>query len=96
MTDFTSIKNKASKQFPKNPRYIEFGKRFKKVLKDHHITQKRLCQITGLSITMVGKWVGGIAIMKVHTFATIVDALGLTAMEIAYLLEAFWEDADDG
>lgn len=95
MTDFTSIKNKASKQFQKNPQYIEFGKRLKKVLKDHNITQKRLCQITGLSITMVGKWVGGLAIMKVHTFATIVDALGLTAMEIAYLLEVFWED-DNG
>lgn len=95
MKDFEVIRNKASKQCRKNPQYIEFGKRLKTVLKDHHVTQKRLCQITGLSITMVGKWVGGLAIMKVHTFATIVDALGLTAMEIAYLLEAFWED-DDG
>lgn len=95
MKDFPIIRNKAAKQFGMNPQYIDFGERLKKVLKDHRLSQKSLCQITGLSKTMVYKWTNGIAIMKVHTFAIIVDALGLTAMEIAYLLEAFWED-DDG
>lgn len=86
------IMNKASKQFEFPPQDIEFGRRLKKICKDHHITQTDLCNITGLSKTMIYRWTNGGAVMKVHSFGIIVDALGLTAREVAYLLEAFWEE----
>ena len=94
MKEFKIIRNKAAKRNEIIPEGREFGKRLKEILKDRHMTQKRLCEITHFSDTMMCRWINGYAIMRLNTFAVLTDALGLTAMEIAYLLEAFWEDED--
>lgn len=72
----------------------EFGDRFKYLLEKHNITQSGLCKISGISQSSMYYWANGIKNMRIKNFALIVDALGLTAREIAYLLEAFWEEED--
>lgn len=44
---------------------------------------------------MMYKWTNGQAIMRVHTFAILVDALDLTINDISYLFEPFWEDDEE-
>ena len=90
------VRNISAKKWGFPPQDLEFGRRLKKVLKNRHVTQAQLCQLTGFSKTMMYKWTNGQAIMRVHTFAILVDALGLTIGDISYLFEPFWEDADDG
>lgn len=89
------VRNVSAKKWGFPPQDLEFGKRLKKILKNRHITQAKLCELTGFSRTMMYKWTNGQAIMRVHTFAILVDALNLTISDISYLFEPFWEDDEE-
>lgn len=95
MISSLKIKNKAAQ------RYItfsdkEFGKRLMELIQNHGMDQSSLCNAIGISRTTMHYWVTGFRNMRVKNFALIVDALGLTTMETAYLLEAFWMEDEDG
>lgn len=73
----------------------EFGRRFEKLLDKRGISTSKLSRMIGYSQPAIHHWKSGLCEMRISVFASVVDALQLSASEIAYLLEVFWE-GDDG
>lgn len=80
---------------PKDPRNVEFGHRLSEICKQRNVHIRELCATITWSKASLYKWTSGRKEMRVGTFAKIVDRLSLTPLEVAHLLEAYWED-DDG
>ena len=76
----------------KPPNKSEFGIRLEKLMRKRNISQTDLAMMIGYSKPALHHWLYGLCEMRISTFAQIVDALQLSATEIAYLLEVFWED----
>lgn len=77
------------------PNKTEFGIRLEKLMMKRKVSQSDLARIIGYSKPAMHHWLYGVCEMRLSVFAKIVDALQLSATEIASLLEVFWED-DDG
>ena len=77
------------------PNKPEFGIRLEKMMRKRDISQTDLATMIGYSKPALHHWLYGLCEMRISTFALIVDALQLSATEIASLLEVFWED-DNG
>ena len=80
---------------PTQKKMTKFGIQMEKVLQKRNISQTDLSRMLGYSKPAIHHWLYGLCEMRISTFAEIVDALQLSATEIANLLEVFWED-DDG
>ena len=70
----------------------EFGMRLEKLIRKRNISQTELSVMMGYSKPAIHHWLYGVCEMRVSTFAQVVDALQLSATEIAYLLEVYWNE----
>ena len=78
---------------PKNK--TEFGIRLQKLIRKRNFKMREFSRLIGYSEPAVHHWMYGLCEMRISTFANVVDVLQLSATEIAYLLEPFWEDKDE-
>ena len=79
----------------KNSQDQEFGKRLREVIKNRHMTLKDFCGSISLSRNAFYNYTSGRRQMRLNLFAKVTDALAMTPMEVAYLLEAYWEEEDE-
>ena len=70
----------------------DFGMRLEKLIRKRNISQTELSVMIGYSKPAIHHWLYGVCEMRVSTFAQVVDALQLSATEIAYLLEVYWNE----
>lgn len=73
----------------------EFGSRLEKLIRKRNISNRDFSRKIGYSEPAIHHWIYGLCEMRISTFANVVDVLQLSATEIAYLLEPFWEDEDE-
>ena len=78
---------------PKNK--TEFGSRLEKLIRKRNISNRDFSRKIGYSEPAIHHWIYGLCEMRISTFANVVDVLQLSASEIAYLLEPFWENEDE-
>lgn len=79
----------------KRPEDVEFGKRLKTLIKKKGLTQANANIVLGWSRTLIYYYTRGRKQIRIGRFAELVDKLSLTQREVAYLLEAYWEDEND-
>ena len=73
----------------------EFGIRLEKLIRKRNIRNREFARQIGYSEPAIHHWIYGLCEMRISTFANVVDVLQLSASEIAYLLEPFWENEDE-
>ena len=79
----------------KSTNKTEFGIRLEKLIRKRNIRNRDCSRQIGYSEPAIHHWIYGLCEMRVSTFANVVYVLQLSATEIAYLLEPFWEDDDE-
>ena len=76
---------------------VEFGRRLEQAMKDKRVKNRKLAFELNLSPAVIHKYVYGISVPRVNTFAEIIKVLGLTPIEAMYILSAFTEsEGKDG
>lgn len=79
----------------KAPNKPEFGIRLENMLRKRNISQTDLSKMIGYSKPAIHHWLYGNCEMRISVFAKIVDALQLSATDIGYLLEPYWEENNE-
>ena len=88
---------KMSKYVPnegKDPLDIEFGRRLKEIIQKRDMQQKAAIIDLKWTNSTFYSYSSGRKRMRVDRFAQLVDRLGLTQSEVAYLLETYLENSD--